>query len=298
MNGIQFLFELRSTKEAEHIITGEWRRKNQLLRLERWLPTSWYGASKSQVWLVLGANYRSSSTSLERQGDAAYRQPMWRLARDRGRNHAKKSPEMGTDSGKGTQTKYTFSRWNRGRRPHLLTTSLEWSSGKIKKRGGKLKIRDVSTRIFGWKSALQTRAQVMETVERTGKNIFVSGIMRKTKELIHWVKRSTWLKMLGTVIAQKIIADPVLIDKSLGTSLRLNYVGLAITQSILAQSISTQIQLCMLSHSSIDSPRLTSTLIFLPCQSLQSKNWKRSWGCWTQLFVGVLWFLTCKQPKT
>lgn len=38
MNGIQFLFEYQSRKEAEHIAMGKWRRKNHHLHMEWWSP--------------------------------------------------------------------------------------------------------------------------------------------------------------------------------------------------------------------------------------------------------------------
>ncbi|KAL3352365.1 hypothetical protein AABB24_020412 [Solanum stoloniferum] len=46
LNGIQFLFEFQSRRDAENVLAGRWSRSNHLLELEWWSPTT--GAIQAQ----------------------------------------------------------------------------------------------------------------------------------------------------------------------------------------------------------------------------------------------------------
>lgn len=39
MSGLNFLFEFQSRRAAEHILMGEWKRQDQILKLDWWHPT-------------------------------------------------------------------------------------------------------------------------------------------------------------------------------------------------------------------------------------------------------------------
>ncbi|KAG5588494.1 hypothetical protein H5410_048928 [Solanum commersonii] len=40
MNGIQFLFEFQSRRDAESVLAGRWKRNNHYMELEWWSPTA------------------------------------------------------------------------------------------------------------------------------------------------------------------------------------------------------------------------------------------------------------------
>ena len=58
MNGIQFLFEFQSRKDAQHILLGNWKRQGKQIELDWWSPTSGaYPAHTTFQWFwirVLG----------------------------------------------------------------------------------------------------------------------------------------------------------------------------------------------------------------------------------------------------
>uniref|UniRef100_A0A0V0HC36 Putative ovule protein n=1 Tax=Solanum chacoense TaxID=4108 RepID=A0A0V0HC36_SOLCH len=101
MNGTQFLFEFQSRRDAEHILMGEWGRKNHLLLLEWWTPTVGAFLETNFEWFWV----RIIGLSLQLWNDKVMKQ-IGDLCGDgwnRGRNSTEKPSTMGLNSSVGIE---------------------------------------------------------------------------------------------------------------------------------------------------------------------------------------------------
>ncbi|KAF3635680.1 hypothetical protein FXO37_25862 [Capsicum annuum] len=171
MNGIQFLFEFQSRRDAERILMGDWRRKNYPLHLEWWSPT--VGAFPSNTnfewfWVrVLGLPLQLWNDKvmtqigdlcggwLETEEETQLKNHLrWARIRVKGpREKIPSSVEISDDE-------FIFS----------LPTWVEAPANYRKKTDEEIGAQDVSSRYGKEKAIENPRLQMIETDERLGKN--------------------------------------------------------------------------------------------------------------------------------